>query len=374
MNAGEVIYMGDIRIGSKIASKRRERGITQEELATFLGVSKPAVSKWESGQSYPDITLLPVIATYFNMTVDELLGYEPQMSKEDVRKMYTTLCKAFAEEPFDAAYAKCQEYEKKYFSCWRVQFNIGVLYINHAPLAGDKMPSVIQEAVRLFERVAKDGDDLSLARQAVCMQSYSYLALGQPVDAIDLLEDMDDPVMSRRMLLVKAYQMKGDLKKAKSLLQGYLYMQLIGVMGALPDLLSLYMDEPAKAREGLDKFTAMGSIFDLETMHPTLYVTAYIVAAQVHAMQGRSEEALEMLDQYVRLLSAPGLFPLKLRGSAFFDSLDDYLESLDLGTFPPRSDEVVKQSAKDAVMKSPVFEPLKNDPRFIALLKKLSQI
>ncbi|MEZ4357922.1 MAG: helix-turn-helix transcriptional regulator [Eubacteriales bacterium] len=365
--------MGDICIGAKISAKRRKKGITQEELARFLGVSKPAVSKWESGQSYPDITLLPVIAAYFNMTVDELLGYEPQMTKEDVQKMYVSLCQSFASEPFDAAYAKCQEYEKKYFSCWAVQFHIGVLYINHVELAKDKI-SVIKEAIWLFERVAKESDDVSLARQAICMQSYGYLALSQPADAIDLLENMDDIAMSCHVLLVKAYQMKGDIKKAKSLLQGYIYTQLIGIVGILPDFLSLYADEPLKAKEGLDKIIAMGNVFDLETIHPTMYVTAYLAAAQIHAMKGRIKEAIDMLNEYVRILSTPGLFPLKLKGNEFFDLLEDFLGSLDLSTFPPRSNEVIRHSAREAVLSNPVFELLKSDPKFLQLVKKLDKI
>lgn len=52
-----------------------------------MGVSKAAVSKWETGLSYPDITLLPVLAAYFNISIDELMGYEPQMGKEDIRKL-----------------------------------------------------------------------------------------------------------------------------------------------------------------------------------------------------------------------------------------------------------------------------------------------
>ena len=54
----------------------------QDELATFLGVTKASVSKCENGQSMPDILLLPELATYFDVSVDELLGYEPQLSKE----------------------------------------------------------------------------------------------------------------------------------------------------------------------------------------------------------------------------------------------------------------------------------------------------
>lgn len=58
----------------QLAFLRREMGITQEQLAQAMGVTNQAVSKWESGQSYPDITLLPRLAAYFRVTVDELLG------------------------------------------------------------------------------------------------------------------------------------------------------------------------------------------------------------------------------------------------------------------------------------------------------------
>ncbi len=67
--------MAELKIGEKIKSKRRERELTQEELANILFVSKAAVSKWENGESYPDITLLPKIAQLFHITIDELFDY-----------------------------------------------------------------------------------------------------------------------------------------------------------------------------------------------------------------------------------------------------------------------------------------------------------
>ena len=82
MKQREVSMLKELSIGKIIYAKRKELGLTQEELAEYLGISKPAVSKWESGQSYPDITLLPVIASYFNISVDCLLGYEPQLDQE----------------------------------------------------------------------------------------------------------------------------------------------------------------------------------------------------------------------------------------------------------------------------------------------------
>jgi len=56
--------MKEINFAAIITEKRRAKGITQDELAAYTGVTKASVSKWETGQSYPDITLLPVLAAY----------------------------------------------------------------------------------------------------------------------------------------------------------------------------------------------------------------------------------------------------------------------------------------------------------------------
>ena len=63
-----------LKIGARIASLRKLKGITQSELAEILLISNKAVSKWETGQGYPDITFLPKLAKLFNVTIDFLLG------------------------------------------------------------------------------------------------------------------------------------------------------------------------------------------------------------------------------------------------------------------------------------------------------------
>ena len=63
----------DMTIGKRIALLRKEKGLTQEELATHMGVSPQAVSKWENDQTCPDISALPKLASLLGVTVDELL-------------------------------------------------------------------------------------------------------------------------------------------------------------------------------------------------------------------------------------------------------------------------------------------------------------
>ena len=110
-----MINLNELNIAKTLVLKRKEKGITQEELAAYIGVSKASVSKWETGQSYPDITFLPQLASYFNITVDELINYQPQMTKEDIQKLYLRLSNDFAQKPFDQVMDEIREIRKKYF-------------------------------------------------------------------------------------------------------------------------------------------------------------------------------------------------------------------------------------------------------------------
>ena len=65
--------MMDMTIGKRIAALRKEKGLTQEELAQHMGVSGQAVSKWENDQTCPDISALPKLARLLGVTVHELL-------------------------------------------------------------------------------------------------------------------------------------------------------------------------------------------------------------------------------------------------------------------------------------------------------------
>ena len=58
-------------IGQKIKDLRKKADLTQDRLADYLGVSPQAVSRWEANGGYPDMELLPAIANYFNVTIDE---------------------------------------------------------------------------------------------------------------------------------------------------------------------------------------------------------------------------------------------------------------------------------------------------------------
>ena len=76
----------NISIGENIRHYRIQKELTQEELADFLGVSFQAVSKWERALAYPDIETIPIIANFFNITIDELMGNSHIRAEEQICK------------------------------------------------------------------------------------------------------------------------------------------------------------------------------------------------------------------------------------------------------------------------------------------------
>ncbi len=71
----------ELSLGENLKRMRKSRNITQEELAEILGVTFQSVSRWERGDCYPDITLLPGLANFFDVSVDALLGMDAIRSK-----------------------------------------------------------------------------------------------------------------------------------------------------------------------------------------------------------------------------------------------------------------------------------------------------
>ena len=75
-----------VYLSENIKKLRREKELTQEAMAEFLGVTFQSVSNWERGESYPDITMLPEIAGFFKISVDELLGVNKAENEAEIIK------------------------------------------------------------------------------------------------------------------------------------------------------------------------------------------------------------------------------------------------------------------------------------------------
>lgn len=93
-----------MQIHEIIRTRRTALGLTQEQLAGKLGVSAPAVNKWERGNSYPDITLLPVLARTLRVDLNTLLSFQEDLTETEIAEFLNRLYEVSRTEGCGAAF------------------------------------------------------------------------------------------------------------------------------------------------------------------------------------------------------------------------------------------------------------------------------
>jgi len=371
--------MNQLHLSENIIRLRRERKLTQEELADFLGVTKAAVSKWENGQTSPDILLLPQLACFFDVTIDQLLGYEAQLSGEQIRRCYMELCQDFVNLPFQEVYEKARSLAHRYYSCYPFLLQLCTLYLNHFMLAerAEDRRQMLKDALQLCARILDSCRDVGVCADASVMKAMLHLQLGAPAEAVGILEpsaNLNHISLQSSMgaVLVQAYLMSGENEKAKDYAQIKQYITLLSLISNMIQLLPMYGQDFKRCKEIMRRAQGILGFFDLEQLHPNLAAQYYFQAALVYAEHQDTKHALHMLQSFERCVT--GLLNqerISLHGDSYFDRLDVLVDQLPLGDMAPRDKSFVTQNALDA-LNHPVFSCLKETEDFRKLYERIS--
>lgn len=362
----------ELKIGQCIVQARHKNKITQAELANFLGVSKAAVSKWESGASYPDITILPKIATYFNLSIDDLIGYEPQMTREEIRKTYIRLRNRFETDAPKEVLEECESLIQKYYSCFPFLKQMAVLFMNHANLF-EKPDLLYDKALFLIERVRTHSDNADEVKESINLQATIYILTNQPERALEIVDETIKPTIPDIELVAQIQHLMGETKKASATYQIAIYQHVISLISDASPYLLLHASNAPRAKEIINRTLAVAKAFQLNRLHPNSMLNFYLTAAQIYCLYQETENALSMLEEYGNICKKY-LFPVTLHGDDFFDELDAWFEEFDIGNGAPRGNALIQESLITAIRNNPAFSLLQNQPRFQTLLQQLEQL
>ena len=175
-----------INIGDNLKQLRLQKGLTQEQLADVLGVSAQAVSRWENNTSYPDITLLPGLAIYFNTSVDAIVGMDEIRKEETLRKIHGEINDLVISGQTDKAVALIRDSLKIYPN------DSGLLMSLGETLAHQKDdPAATQEAITIAERILQSNDVSTKAKGTTSANLlFLYLRAGQQEKAESLIRSI----------------------------------------------------------------------------------------------------------------------------------------------------------------------------------------
>ena len=167
----------EIKIGEKIKSLRKAKNLSQEVLAQYLGISFQAVSKWEKGDTMPDVAMIPAIASFFGVSTDELFDFNTYETEKRVMEICWEAAEFRETDP-----KKCEEIlleGLKQYPGNEVILN-NLLYVMRTPdrnaevidlckslIEGAKYDDVKYDALRIMAETYKDMGELASAKEAV---------------------------------------------------------------------------------------------------------------------------------------------------------------------------------------------------------------
>lgn len=179
----------EIRIGDNIKRLRNEKGITQEALAEILNVSSVAVSKWERGETMPDISLLPKLAFYFQTTIDELMSYDAcavELKITEFIQKHTEAAEAFQND-------LCMELSREAYSAYPNDYRVMLIYMwDLIGGCADNEDAVLlanrAELSRICERILSGCSDATIRTDAYAIKGKLLKAEGRVDEALALYQ------------------------------------------------------------------------------------------------------------------------------------------------------------------------------------------
>ena len=168
----------NIHFCENIRRFRKERDLTQEALADFLGVSFQTISKWERGESYPDIELLPTIADFFSVSTDDLLGVDKAKNEEEI----IALCKKFDKKQYAGSEGPFGYFMKDAYKKYPSDFRIAVRYMQYLQAISDTHEKTLEhtnEIRAIYNRIQNYCTDDTIRIHAKYLILHHYRSLAQ---------------------------------------------------------------------------------------------------------------------------------------------------------------------------------------------------
>lgn len=313
--------------------------MTQEEMATILGVTTPAVNKWERGNTLPDVALLAPIARLLSISTDELLSYKDNLTDEEINQYLLMVQENLETKDFHDLFLSVKKKIGKYPNSekliWQAAIILDSRLIVSDIIEKDNYKNTI---LQWYERCL-DSVDERIRKEAADSLFHAYIRKENYDKAAHYLEyfSFDNPERKRKKALInsktgkrtEAYRSYEEL-----LYTGYQQMQLV-----LNDLRLLYMedDDHEMARKLVEVSSSIASAFemgkyneisvglDVAAWEKDVKWTAHIMREILESVDTISDFAYSKLYRHMKLKSVAPSF--------IADVKKELLKSLDDDTF-----------------------------------------
>jgi len=347
-----------LNIGQTILQLRKEKDITQEQLAFIVGISAGAVSKWENGNSMPDISLLAPLARALNTSLDVLLSFQQELSETEVNNIKIELTKLFLHEGYAAGEAQCKKYINEYPNSIYLKVVVAGLLNMYSMMSEDNSEEFIkakrQEALRLFTQVVESREP-KYTPMALFFVAHINMILENYEESEKALKELPqnlDPMTLYPVL----FQKQGKNEEAKKFCSNKLlnYLNNSSLMLIMLAKISKKEQSYEKAIFYLDACYKMQNVFQMSLNSAEYnYIQLYIEI-------GEKETAAKWFENYVEGLLSTGY---DYRSNPYFEKVELEIK--------PEEQKIMRKKMLQSIIDEEDFKVLTGTPEYKKTIKKL---
>lgn len=293
-------------LNTVLHERRRELGLTQEQIAEYLGVSTPAVNKWEKGITYPDITLVPSLARLLKVDLNTLLCFQEALTEKDIIYFQEEVVKEIENNGMGAGFILAEKRIQEYPSCGALLEGManlmqGSMLMLMSEISEENREKYQLQIAKWYER-AMDCDDEAVKNRVGFMIVSQHLRNEEYEKAQQILEQLPEPnVLNRDIFQADIFWKQGNLMEAAKLLQKNLLRHVNDILGILWRLTDIELENGKEdiAREVAQKAKEAADTFDM-------WGYQGLIGFQSIAMKTKNvEESLSILEQMLVATEKP---------------------------------------------------------------------
>ena len=315
-----------MQVGEVIRKYRKSKNMTQEEMARRLGVTAPAVNKWEHGNSLPDITLLMPIARLLGISTDELLSYQQELTTEKIGEILKRATTMLEEMPYQDAFAWAKEKLEEYPNCESLILQMAVLLDAERTIQEIPDPETYDAYINACYGRALQSKDEKIRNGAADSLFHFYMKKREYEKAGEYLNYFSEQDPARKEKEAQLYSETGQVEEAYKTYEHLLFSEYQRVNGIFHGmyLLALKQEDLKMAHLLVDKQVELVKCFEMGKYYEA---ASRLELATIEKEEDRVIALMKEMLASVRLINSFYESPLyrhmefKKPGEKFFEEL-----------------------------------------------------
>ena len=252
-------------IGSVIKKYRKDAGLTQKEMANRLGVTTPAVNKWENGNSKPDIEMLAPIARLLDISLDTLLSFHEKLSDVEIEEIIRKMDKMFSEEGYEKTYEWVLELIKEYPNCNMLIWQAAVMLDARRITDKCKNPEKYDKQINAWYEMALHDENEEIQHHAADSLFGFYLRKNEYAKAEKYLDYFSDHDPMKKYNQGRLCQEQGKIEEAYEKYENLIFSEfsIFNIVLSMMAGLALQEDDIGYARFLSEKVQAISHILEM---------------------------------------------------------------------------------------------------------------